>query len=147
MAAPSWKMAGATYLPTIAAVEQQKGIPEGLLARVAFQECSWRSEVINGDVVSSAGAVGMFQLEPADFPGAAAMTWEEQAETAGNYLAELQHEFSDWQLAVAAYDWGPGNVHKFEDGKLPSLPPETTKYVAQVFKDVPISGVLVNVYA
>jgi len=139
----AWKAGGEAYLPVIATVEVKYGIPTDLLARVAFQECSWRPGVIYGSIKSSAGAVGMFQLMPQFFPGAG-VSWQADANTAGDYLADLYHQFQDWQLAIAAYNWGPGNVEKYIDGKLQVLPVETSNYVAKVFGDVPIAGSILN---
>jgi soluble lytic murein transglycosylase-like protein len=138
-----WKAGGEAYLPALADAEIRFGIPTDLLARVAFQECSWRPEVISGAVKSPAGAVGMMQLMPQFFPGAG-VSWETDILTAAQYLCELHHEFSDWQLAVAAYNFGPGNVRKYEDGELQVLPLETTNYVEQVFTDVPMDGAILN---
>jgi soluble lytic murein transglycosylase-like protein len=140
----SWKDGGEAYLPTIAALEVKYGIPTDLLARVAFQECSWRGEVINGAVRSGAGAVGMFQLMPSFFPGAGE-SWQKDADTAGEYLAQLHTRFKDWQLAVAAYNWGPTALQYYLDTQHSSqlLPRETSAYVARVFADVPVQGVLV----
>lgn len=136
----NWKDGGEEYLPYIAQMETEYGIPTDLLARIAYQECSWRTEVISGQVSSPAGAIGMFQLMPQFFPGAG-ISWRADAETAARYLIVLHRKFQDWQLAVAAYDWGPGNIEKhLLDGI--QLPQETTNYVVNVFTDVPIGGSL-----
>lgn len=136
-----WKSGGEAYLPFIAQVEQQQGIPTDLLARIAYQECSWRSEVIDGTVKSPAGAVGMFQLIPKFFPGAG-ISWMSDTDTAGRYLVVLHQEFNDWQMAVAAYNWGPGNLRKYERNPGIGLPTETKNYVVNVFTDVPLEGAL-----
>ncbi len=136
----SWKDGGDAYLPYIEQLEGEYGIPKDLLARIAFQECSWRSAVIFGQVISSAGAVGMFQLLPKFFEGAG-VSWKSDAHTAGLYLQDLYREFKDWQLAVAAYNWGPGNVKQYltQGG---ALPLETKNYIVHVFTDVPVDGSL-----
>ena len=134
----NWKSGGEAYLPYINQIEGEYGIPTDLLARIAYQECSWRSEVIFGPVTSSAGAVGMFQLMPHFFPQAGE-NWMNDCDTAAKYLVKLYNQFSDWQLAVAAYNWGPGNVHRhLEEGGV--LPQETQNYIIQVFTDVPVRG-------
>jgi soluble lytic murein transglycosylase-like protein len=137
----TWKDGGAAYLPQISMVESQCGIPTDLLARIAYQECSWRAEVIDGTVKSPAGAVGMFQLMPQYFPGAG-VSWMQDAETAGRYLSQLHRQFNDWQMAVAAYNWGPGNLSRYEQNPSGGLPRETKNYVAGVFTDVPVPGSL-----
>jgi soluble lytic murein transglycosylase-like protein len=139
MSDTNWKAGGEAYLPTIAATEIQFGIPTDLLARVAFEECSWRSGVINGTIKSRVGAVGMFQLMPQFFP-TAGFSWAEDAQTAGRYLNGLHNKFQDWQLALAAYNFGPGNIEKYLTGEISHLPFETANYVAQIVGDVSVSG-------
>src|SRR6185312_5080436 len=65
----AWKSVGegSTWVPVLNQVEQQYGLPEDLLARVAYQESSFREGVIRGTTASSAGALGIMQLEPAYF--------------------------------------------------------------------------------
>jgi soluble lytic murein transglycosylase-like protein len=138
-----WKEGGELYLPALNAVEEQFGIPHDLLARIAYQECSFRPEVISGAVKSPAGAVGMMQLMPQFFPGAG-VDWHADILTAATYLSQLHRQFLDWQLAVAAYNWGPGNVEHYENGEIHSLPQETENYVSDVFTDVPMDGALLN---
>jgi hypothetical protein len=136
----TWKDGGEPYLPALAAAERQFLLPTDLLARVAFQECSWRAYVINGNIKSSAGAVGMMQLEPKFFPSAG-ISWQQDILTAARELSRLHDVFEDWQLAVAAYNWGQGSLARYlkEDGTLPA---ETAKYITDVFTDVPIAGSL-----
>lgn len=138
-----WKEGGEPYLPSLAAAEVACGIPTDLLARVAFQECSWRPEIISGEVKSPAGAVGMMQLMPQYFAGAG-VSWQADIVTAAHELARLHNVFQDWQLAVAAYNWGQGNVRKYQADPSIGLPVETSDYITDVFGDVHISGAIVN---
>lgn len=141
-----WKSGGEAYLPTLSATEQTCGIPAALLARIAFQECSWRQEVIDGTVKSPAGAVGMFQLMPKFFPHAG-ISWMADADTAAKYLVALHGQFDDdWTLAVAAYDWGPGDLQKWIEAgsNHEQLPNETVAYISDVFADVPVEGILLD---
>jgi len=137
----SWRDGANPYLPTIAQDEIAFNIPANLLARIAYQECRWRPEVISGEVKSPAGAVGMFQLMPQFFPNAG-RSWEDDSVTAADYLSSLYKRFGDWQYAVAAYNWGPGNVHRYQADPLIGLPEETKNYVVNVFTDVPVEGAL-----
>ena len=147
MTTPSWLVAGLEWLPLLNGAEDTYGIPRNLLARIAYQECSWRPDVINGTVKSSAGAVGMMQLMPQYFPNAGASVANDIHLAAGA-LSAWYKRFGDWQLAVAAYNWGGGNVHHemAADGvpELADMPVETQNYVRHVFQDVPIPGVLVD---
>jgi len=138
------------YLALLNGAEDHYGIPHNLLVRIAFQECSWRRDVINCTVKSSAGAVGMMQLLPKYFPNAGKSIIVDIS-SAAQLLANLYQRFHDWQLAVAAYDWGEGNLHHdivTDNGvTLADLPSETANYVTKVFADVPVPGALVDVNA
>lgn len=120
----------ADLLATIAATEQALGIPAGLLARIANQESRFRPDIISGATRSSAGAVGLMQLMPKDFPSAG-QDAKADIGTAGAYLTKLYHQFGSWELAVAAYNDGPGNIRKVLAGKK-TLPSETSNYQANV---------------
>jgi membrane-bound lytic murein transglycosylase D len=127
------------YVPYINQVEAQYGLPQNLLARVAYQESHFDPTAVN----ASSGAVGMFQLMPQFYPGAG-QNWQTDAATAAGALAGYYKTYSDWQLAIAAYNDGPGNVNSYLAGTR-ALPAETTNYVAAVFTDVPIAGSLFDV--
>lgn len=134
----AWKSApnAETYLPVLEAAEERYAIPHLLLCRIAYQESHYREDIVSGKVKSSAGCVGLMQLLPADFPNAG-VSWQADVLSAGKYLADLYRQFKDWHLAVAAYDWGPGDVAEYKAGKK-AFPAETLKYLAQVFADVPV---------
>lgn len=134
---------GPTYLPYLNTTEAQYGIPPDLLARIAYQESHFRTDIISGATRSPAGAVGIMQLMPQYFPGAGENAVQDIA-TAGAYLSKLYGEFGDWQVAVAAYNDGPGNLQAVLAGTK-TLPLETQNYVADVFADVPVQGSLIQV--
>ena len=56
---------------------------------------------------------------------------------AAKYLSSLQRQFGTWKLALAAYNWGPGNLAKnlHAPGRWPA---ETLAYVAEITADVPV---------
>lgn len=145
----SWKDGGQPYLPTLAAAEDRFAIPRDLLARIAYQESHWRAAVIDSEEESSAGCVGLMQLNPKFFHGAGVL-WQADVLTAGAELERLHSHFNDWQLALAAYNWGQRGVDRVERldahlaaGKLFSdLPLETRNYVTEVFADVPEPGAI-----
>ena len=141
----AWKNgAHPEWLAALAAAELSEQIPVDVLCRIAFQECSWRPSVIFGKTPSSAGCLGMMQLNPLYFPGAG-VDWSADVLTAANYLRlALYGRFKDWQIAVAAYNWGPtAMAHWLRAGSIiAQLPVETADYVRDVFSDVPVAGVL-----
>jgi membrane-bound lytic murein transglycosylase D len=63
-------------------------------------------------------------------------------------LVSLYTRFGDWQVAIAAYNWGGGNVHHEYVAAantyiLADMPAETQNYVKQIVGDVPVPGALV----
>jgi membrane-bound lytic murein transglycosylase D len=137
----------ATWLPALNAAEAQYGIPHNLLARIAFEESSFLPQIIDGSERSSANCVGIMQLNPTYYPNAGKSP-DNDIETAAQLLRSLYDRFNDWQVAVAAYNWGGGNVHhefvaSADTYILADMPAETQKYVREIVNDVPIDGALV----
>lgn len=138
----SWKNVaeGSTWVPVLNAAEQQYGLPQDLLARVAYQESHFRESIIRGTQASPAGALGIMQLEPAYFSSVRVPVpfsdsdVRAQIDEAAQQLQSLYGEFGDWSLALAAYNAGAGNVRKY--GGIPPFT-ETQNYVAQITADVP----------
>jgi soluble lytic murein transglycosylase-like protein len=143
----SWLTQGAaaTWLPVLNETEIKYGIPTNLLARVAYQECRFRPDIISGATKSPVGAVGIMQLMPQFFAGAGGDP-RHDIDTAGSYLANLHARFGDWQLALAAYNWGPGHVNQCvrDDQGIDQMPTETQNYVTEICADVPVPGSLLT---
>lgn len=101
------------------------------------------------NAISRAGAAGLWQFMPATGRGLGLkQSWYidermnpwEATEAACKYLKSLYSIFGDWELALAAYNTGPGNVRKAirRSGYkktfweiYPWLPRETRSYVPQ----------------
>ena len=133
-----WKVGGEQYLPTLADAETEWQIPTDLLARIAYQESSWRQEVVSCSRHSRAGCLGLMQLNPTYFPDAGS-DWQKDVQDAAELLASHYRRFADWQLAVAAYNDGAGNIDMWVKGQR-ALPIETVNYVGHVIADVPVPG-------
>lgn len=97
--------------------------------------------------VSSAGAVGVMQVMPETAPEAAALAgvpWDERAyreDATYNrilgiaYLSEMLRRYDgDVELALAAYNAGPGRADQFAAGDIDfaGLPAETQNYITRV---------------
>lgn len=129
------------YLPAITSAEQAYGLPPGLLHRQLFQESRFRSDIIEGRTVSSAGAVGIAQIIPRWHPAVDPL----DPYAAISYAASLDRAYFDmfgsWSAALAAYNWGRGNQAKdLRDGILGNeWPKETRDYVAQITNDIGVS--------
>jgi len=119
----------APYAALFAQAQQRYGVSAGLLAAVAKQESGF-----DPAAVSSAGARGLMQL----MPGTAATLGvnpddpAQAVDGAARLLRDLIAEFGRTDLALAAYNAGPGAVHRY--GGIPPYP-ETRHYVAAVLAD------------
>ena len=58
--------AAAPYIGLIHSTEDRNGIPRNMLARLLWQESRFRTDIITGRVKSSAGALGIVHIGPAD---------------------------------------------------------------------------------
>lgn len=125
----------AAYAATIAAAEQRHAIPNNMLARLLYQECRWRDDIISGRLRSPAGAVGIAQFMPATARelGIDPLDTTQAINAAGQYLAGLYRKFGNWTMALAAYNWGQGNVQR---KGLAAAPLETRNYYSQILADV-----------
>lgn len=135
---PNWQIptAGKAYAGYFDASERRHGLPQNLLARVAYQESRFRQDIITGKVKSSAGAVGIMQLVPKYHPTVNPLDPPAAIDYAGRFLRQLGTRFGDWKLALAAYNAGPGNVEKYKG--IPPFP-ETQAYVREISADVRLS--------
>lgn len=116
------------------------------LALLPFVESAF-----NPKAVSSAKAAGMWQFMPAtgkSFNLKQNMFLDERGDiikstrAALDYLQRLHYQFDDWQLALAAYNWGEGSVSraikKNQNANLTtdylslSMPKETKNYVPKL---------------
>lgn len=123
----------AAYIAKCKAVEADNGLPDGMLSRLAWQECRFRADIIEGRKVSSAGAKGMFQLMPIHWQFVDPLDWAASADYAGAMLARLCRRFGTWVKALAAYNWGEGNLNS---KGLAAAPTETQNYYRQILADI-----------
>lgn len=121
------------YRPVIESAERTYGIPAGLLARLLYQESRYRTDIINGTTRSPAGAIGIAQFMPATAAelGVDPLNPISSIYGAAQYLRRLYDNFGDWKRALAAYNFGWGNV---ERGR--TWPAETVAYVRDISADV-----------
>jgi len=123
------------FAPLIAAAEIKHGIPTGLLHRLIKAESSFKTNIINGKERSPVGALGIAQFMPdtaVQELGSvqAALNPALAIDGAGKYLKKIYNYVGkDWTKAVAAYNWGMGNVVK---KGLARAPKETRDYIAKI---------------
>lgn len=118
--------------------EARYGIPADLVVRLAWQESRFRPDAYN--VVS--GASGIMQIVPRWHPGVDPFEPYAAIDYGARYLASLARQFGTWELALKAYNWGPGNVSAWLAGgpDAPSEPLETRNYSAQILADLAQAG-------
>jgi soluble lytic murein transglycosylase-like protein len=113
--------------PIIAKASSRYGVETGLIKAVIKAESNF-----NPTAVSSAGARGLMQLMPgtARSLGVNDSFDPEQNVMAGTrFLRDLLDRYNgDMDSALAAYNWGPGNV----DRKPEHMPRETRDYLTRV---------------
>jgi hypothetical protein len=119
-------LAGVPYADLFTRAAGRHGVDASLLAAVASQESGFDSQA-----VSPAGAQGLMQFMPATARGLGvdALDPASAIDGAARYLSSLTQQFGSTQLALAAYNAGPGTVSRY--GGIPPYP-ETQNYVRAV---------------
>jgi peptidoglycan DL-endopeptidase CwlO len=118
---------GTPYSELFQSAAAKYGVDANLLAAVARQESGF-----NAKAVSPAGAQGLMQLMPGTAAGLGVTNSFDPAQAvdgAARLLKSLTAEFGRTDLALAAYNAGPGAVHRY--GGVPPYP-ETQNYVRSI---------------
>lgn len=123
--------AGTPYAELFRSAAQKYGVDARLLASVAKHESSF-----NPKAVSPAGAQGLMQLMPGTARGLGVDDPFDPAQAidgAARMLRSLLREFGRTDLALAAYNAGPGAVRRYD-----GIPPyrETQNYVRRIMSDL-----------
>ena len=124
-----------TFEPIAREAAQRAGVPGDLFVRQIAQESDWNPAAHN----AGSGATGIAQIVPKWHPDVdprdpVASLWYAARLMAGHYA-----RFGTWAKALAAYNWGPGNVGGYTkpdgtivppwDGRRETLPAETRHYL------------------
>lgn len=133
-----WKIpaAGREYKKLFDDASARYGLPRNLLARVAYQESRFRQDIITGKLDSKAGAKGIMQIVPRWHPNVDPLDPIAAIPYAAEYLRRLYDKFGSWNDALAAYNWGEGNLRRWKQGSPITMPIETKNYVSEIMKDI-----------
>jgi cell wall-associated NlpC family hydrolase len=128
--APAARSAEATYAPLFASAGARHGVSPALLTAVARAESGF-----NPGARSPAGAQGLMQLMPATARGLGVDPWkpEQAVDGAARLLKQHLDRFGSTELALAAYNAGPGAVSKH--GGIPPYA-ETQNYVRKIMNEL-----------
>ena len=129
LATPAQEAAAPGIDGIIQKASRRYGVDAGLIKAVVRAESNF-----NPRAVSSAGAQGLMQLMPAtarQFGVTNAFDPEQNVMAGTRFLKELLERYNgNVDAALAAYNWGPGNVDRKGMGS--ALPSETRAYLARV---------------
>ena len=105
------------------------GIPKQLFFNLVTAESNWDDKI-----TSHRGAIGLTQLMPGTAEELGVDPWDsyENLDGGARYLSQQFQTFGSWELALAAYNAGPGAVRRYN-----GIPPysETQEYVRKIMED------------
>ncbi|HEY2861616.1 MAG TPA: transglycosylase SLT domain-containing protein, partial [Terracidiphilus sp.] len=147
----SFQRAG-RYKAMIQRVMGEEGVPQDLIY-LAVAESGFQPRAVNG----RSGAGGMWQFMPHGDYGLTRNGYvderfdpEKSTRSYARYMKFLHDQLGDWYLAMAAYDWGAGNVQRavektgyadfWELYRRHNLPGETQNYVPEILAAIIIAN-------
>lgn len=110
--------------------EKRHGLPPFLLVEVARQESGFNPKAYN----AASGASGIMQIVPKWHPGVDPYEPTQAIPYAAGYLRNLKNRTGTWKRALAAYNWGIGNLTTLGFDKMPR---ETREYIAAISAKLP----------
>jgi soluble lytic murein transglycosylase-like protein len=126
-----WPAGSEPYQYLIIPAGQDNGVPISILAWLLWKESRYNPAIINGAKRSPVGAVGIAQFMPATArdEGIDPLDPVQAIPAAAAYLARLYRSTGTWGGALAAYNWGIGNVQR---RGLAAAPAETRDYYTTI---------------
>lgn len=140
-----WKNAGSgpTWVPILNQAEASYGLPQDMLAAVAFKESSFIENVIRGLTPSSDGlSLGIMQLQTQYYPNLVGpsvlvpytdQNVSDQISQAGQVFADNYAALGSWEQTIAAWNQGLTGV---QTNGITS-----TSYVANIIANAPAASV------
>ncbi len=102
---------------------QREGCDPEIFSRQIQQESGF-----NPDAFNPSGATGIAQIIQRFHPSVDPTDPIASLDYAARWMADLHRQYGSYARALAAYNWGPGNVSRW-DGQRDSLPGETRHYL------------------
>ena len=127
---PKWVMNISEYESDVEKISNHRGVPKEVINSLIMTEST-------GDpkAKSKVGAIGLTQIIPDAHGYSESELYDtyENIDYGTRYLQQLKDKYGDWDIAIAAYNWGPGNMDKHikRHGKvrLDKLPAETRRQI------------------
>ncbi|WP_322400373.1 lytic transglycosylase domain-containing protein [Massilia luteola] len=137
-----WPSGSDPYQQTITDAANQNGVPVSILAWLLWKESRYNPAIIDGTTRSRVGAMGIAQFMPATATQVlgsadAALDPSQAIPGAASYLASLYRQTGSWEAALAAYNWGVGNVQRKGLGAAPA---ETIDYYTTIMSKAGMAG-------
>ncbi|ADW67754.1 Lytic transglycosylase catalytic [Granulicella tundricola MP5ACTX9] len=134
------------YRGLIQNVLKEEGVPQDLIY-LAVAESGFQPQVVNAH--SGAGGMWQFMASTGTEYGLTRNGYfdyrfdpEKSSRAYARYIKALYNQFGDWYLAMASYNWGPGNIQRdvqrtgYADYwalyRLGLMPAQTRAYVPQI---------------
>jgi soluble lytic murein transglycosylase-like protein len=121
-------MAAFDVRQAIIAEAQSQGVDPNLALAVASRESG-----LNQNAIGAAGEIGIFQLMPATAAQLGVDPRDPLQNIRGgiSFLRAMWQQFGSWDLALAAYNWGPAKLSAARAAGKP-IPASVDSYVASI---------------
>jgi hypothetical protein len=123
------------YSPYANQMANQYGISPTLFSNLITQESAWNPSAI-GPVTRFGSAIGLTQLLPSTAAGLGVNPYDpyQNIEGGAKYLSQMIGKYGREDYALAAYNWGPGNVDNWisRGASYAGLPNETQNYLYKI---------------
>jgi len=117
----------------IGAAARTHGLDGLMFYRQIWAESRFNPEAVN----LKTGCLGLGQMNPKFWPKATTDV-RGNLELSAGYMKKLVGQYGSYQMALAAYNWGPANVDRLRERYgyywFPALPEETQAYVLWIMK-------------
>nr|WP_229256089.1 lytic transglycosylase domain-containing protein [Duganella fentianensis] len=129
-----WPAGSEPYQDLIQSAADDYAVPVQVLAALLWKESRYNPAIVDGSKRSPVGAMGIAQFMPATArqelgSESAALDPDQAVPGAARYLAKLYRSTGTWAQALAAYNWGIGNVQR---KGLAAAPAETVDYYTTI---------------